>query len=71
MKDVRSIIAIALLFILAAVATGGEQMILQKVQGDVTVRAGVTETWNKISAGESLRPDVTLKTGSQSSAVIL
>ena len=71
MKGVRPIAEIVLLFMFAAAAVGGEQVILQKVQGDVTVRAGVTETWNKISAGESLKPDVTVKTGSKSSAVIL
>ncbi|MBI5471459.1 MAG: hypothetical protein HY961_03850 [Ignavibacteriae bacterium] len=71
MKGIRLITALLILFFVTTKLFGGEQIVLQKVQGDVTVRAGVTETWSKLSAGHSLNPDATVKTGAQSSAVIL
>lgn len=71
MKGIRSIIVFALLIVMAAIALGGEQITLQKMQGDVRVRAGVTETWAKANAGDLLKPDATLRTGKQSSALIV
>jgi hypothetical protein len=71
MKGIRSIIVFLLLLVLTTVAFSDEQITLQKAQGDVSVRAGVTETWTKAHAGDALKPDATLKTGKQSSAIIL
>lgn len=71
MKGIRSMIVFLMLMLTAAIAFGGEQITLQKAQGDVTVRAGVTETWEKARAGDVLNPDATLKTGKHSSAVLL
>jgi hypothetical protein len=71
MKGIRTILAFILTMLLASIAFSGEQITLQKAQGEVTVRAGVTETWKKATAGEALNPDATLKTGKQSSALIV
>ncbi len=71
MKGIRSMIVFLMLMLTAAIAFGGEQITLQKAQGDVSVRAGVTETWMKAGAGDLLKPDATLKTGKHSSAVLL
>ena len=71
MKGLRTLLAFLLMMLFASMAVGGEQILLQKAQGDVSVRAGVTETWLKAGAGDTLRPDATLKTGKQSSALIL
>jgi hypothetical protein len=71
MKGMRTFIAIALMVLFASMAFGSEHILLQKAQGTVEVRAGVTETWTKAFAGDSLRPDATLKTGKQSSALIV
>jgi len=53
-----------------ATACGGE-IIIQKVQGDVQVRQGVTEVWHRVAAGDVLKPDDTMKTGPKGQAVIL
>ena len=51
-------------------ATAGE-IVVQKMQGDVSVRHGVTEVWVKVAPGDVLRPDDTMKTGKKGSAVIV
>jgi hypothetical protein len=51
-------------------ATAGE-IIVQKMQGDVSIRHGVTEVWVKVAPGDVLRPDDTMKTGKKGSAVIV
>lgn len=55
---------------LATASVAGE-IVVQKLQGDVSVRQGVTEVWNKIAEGDVLRPDDTMKTGAKGSAVLL
>jgi hypothetical protein len=54
---------------LAARVTAGE-IIVQKTQGEVSVRHGVTEVWVRVAPGDLLRPDDTMKTGKKGSAVI-
>jgi hypothetical protein len=44
---------------------------VQKSEGDVKVRQGVTEVWNKVVAGDVLRPHDTMRTGPNGSAVLL
>ena len=48
-----------------------EELVVHKIQGDVSVRHGVTETWSKVRAGDMLRPDDTMKTGKRASAVVV
>lgn len=55
---------------LGATSVAGE-IVVQRLQGDVSVRQGVTEVWNRIAAGDVLRPDDTMKTGAKGSAVLL
>ncbi len=55
---------------LATASLAGE-IVIQKLQGDVSVRQGVTEVWNRVAAGDVLRPDDTMKTGIKGSAVLL
>jgi hypothetical protein len=61
---------VAAVLFLAVRATAGE-MVVQKMQGAVSVRHGVTETWTKVAPGDVLRPDDTMKTGKKGSAVIV
>ncbi len=63
-----AVIAAVVLF--TARAAAGDITVL-KMQGDVSVRHGVTEVWVKVSPGDVLRPDDTMKTGKKGSAVIV
>jgi hypothetical protein len=65
----KTALAAAVLF-LAVRGVAGE-IVVQKMQGEVSVRHGVTETWTKVAAGDLLRPDDTMKTGKKGSAVIV
>ena len=57
---------------MSAVTLGSAaEIVVQRTQGDVTVRQGMTEVWNRAAVGEALRPDDTMKTGSKSSATII
>jgi hypothetical protein len=67
MKGVQTV---ALLMLLVSVATAGGIQV-QRMQGDVSVRQGVTEVWTRVAVGDILRPDDTMKTGAKGSAVLL
>ncbi len=71
MKGLRTLLALLLTALLTSLAWGGEQITLQKAQGEVLIRPGVAETWMNARAGELLSPDATIKTGKQSTAVIV
>jgi len=62
--------SIAAALCLAVGANAGE-IVVQKLQGDVKVRHGVTEVWVTVAPGDVLRPDDTMKTGKKGSAVIV
>jgi hypothetical protein len=64
----RMMIALILCSVRLASAS---DIVIQKVRGEVSVRQGVTEVWNRVAVGDALRPDDTMKTGSKSSATIL
>jgi hypothetical protein len=68
MKTLFGILAMAVLT--AAPAVAGT-ITVQRVQGDVSVRQGVTETWTRVGAGDSLKPNDTMRTGKKGSAVIV
>lgn len=70
MKGLRTILVAALLCLAATAALGGETVTLQKAQGEVMLRAGVTESWTRAIPGEALSPDATVRTGKQSSATL-
>lgn len=71
MRGLRTVIAFLLTMLCASIVWGGEQITLQKAQGEVLIRPGVAETWVKARAGEPLNPDATIKIGKQSTAVIV
>lgn len=66
----RTVWSLMVVSVLAAAALAGEMQV-QKVQGDVSVRHGVTEVWNQVAVGDILRPDDSMKTGAGGSAVLL
>ncbi len=66
----RTLSTICLSTFCAFQALGGD-ITLQKVQGEVSVRQGVTEVWTHVAAGDVLRPDDTMKTGKKGWAVLL
>jgi hypothetical protein len=43
-------------------------IVVQNIQGDVTVRYGVTESWSTLKAGTELGPEATIRTGERSTA---
>jgi len=67
MKKVLSVI----LIIGMTLAARSEDVILRKATGDVFVRHGVTETWTKVTVGDVLKPDDTMKTGKKGSALLV
>jgi hypothetical protein len=54
---------------LASTALGGE-ITVRTLQGDVRVRHGVTEHWSVVAVGDVLRPNDSVKTGENGSAVL-
>jgi hypothetical protein len=61
---------VVLLMLLVSVAMAGGIQV-QRMQGDVSVRQGVTEVWTRAAVGDVLRPDDTMKTGPKGSAVLI
>jgi len=55
--------------LVAADSIAGEIQVL-KLSGDVNVRQGVTEVWNRVAVGDVLRPDDSMKTGPKGSATL-
>ena len=49
--------------LLAAATLRGGEITLQKVQGDVQLRQGISEVWHQVAAGDVLKPDDTIRTG--------
>lgn len=62
---------VLLLIIAATLPVKAGEIFLQKAQGNVTVRRGVTESWMGARTGDSLSPDATIKIGMKSSAVLV
>jgi hypothetical protein len=71
MKGFRTFIAIGLTLLLASSAFGAEKILMQRAQGEVTMRVGVAESWTTVQAGDELKANATVKTGKQSSALIV
>lgn len=47
-----------------------QDIVVQRLQGDVVVRHGVTEDWTHVAVGDVLRPDDSMKTGKKGTAVL-
>jgi hypothetical protein len=65
------ILVCALAFMVTTTLSHAQEITVQKVQGDVRVRHGVTEQWSTIAAGDVLKPDDSMLTGANGRAVIL
>jgi hypothetical protein len=63
-------IVLFLIAAFAATAVAGEMKVVT-VKGDVYVRRGVQENWQRISSGDILKPEDSIKSGKRSSASIL
>jgi hypothetical protein len=48
-----------------------QDIIVKKVEGDVSVRHGVAEDWTKVSVGDVLKPDDTMRIGAKGQASLL
>ncbi|RPH36909.1 hypothetical protein EHM92_03730, partial [bacterium] len=64
-----------LLFFICLLACGSgiaqaQDIVVQRLQGEVAVRHGVTEVWTHVAVGDVLRPDDTMKTGKKGTAVL-
>ncbi len=57
----KHIVGIVLSLCLSLPVSGGE-IVVQRVQGNVSVRQGVTENWMAVRVGDILGPDATIKT---------
>lgn len=66
----RTSVVMVLIGLCTALAFGGEVSV-QKVQGEVAVRNGVTEAWVPLKAGVSLSPGATVRTGPTAAAVLV
>jgi len=73
----RFVMTVILLFGAAMAARAGndsarqDNIVIEKLQGDVTVRHGVTEGWTQVAVGDVLRPDDSMKTGKKGTALLL
>jgi hypothetical protein len=59
-------------FVLVCVASvaKAQGIVVQRLQGEVAVRHGVTEEWTNVVVGDVLRPDDSMKTGKKGTAVL-
>ncbi len=64
-------VAVSLMVVFGIATLCGGEILVQRVQGDVQVRQGVTEVWQRVAAGDVLKPDDTMRTGPKGTAVIL
>lgn len=63
----KHIVGIVLSLCLSFPVSGGE-IVVQRVQGNVSVRQGVMENWMAVQVGDILSPDATIKTDLRGSA---
>ncbi len=67
----KKLAVMLMLAALGAASAGAGEIVVRKVNGDVRVRHGVAEEWNTIAAGDVLRPNDTMRTGTTSSATLV
>lgn len=66
----KKILLISILFILSG-SFSTAQITIKRIKGGVELRHGVSEEWVKGYVGDLLTPDITMKTGKNSSVTIL
>jgi hypothetical protein len=60
-----------MLLVVAMVSTAlGGEITVKTLQGDVSVRHGVTEHWSEVAVGDVLRPNDSVRTGRSGSTVL-
>ena len=62
---------VLVLLLSCVIAAHAGSITIQKMNGDVTVRHGVTEEWTTVAAGDALRPNDSMRTGKTGSATLL
>jgi hypothetical protein len=59
------------MLVACACAAHAGSITIQKANGEVAVRHGVTEVWTAVAAGDALRPNDSMRTGKNGSATLL
>jgi hypothetical protein len=67
----KTIVLMLILAVACGVAPAAESIIIQRADGEVSVRHGVAEVWNKVAPGDVLRPNDTMRTGKGGKVVLL
>ena len=67
----KTIVLMLFLGVACSVARAAESIIIQRADGEVSVRHGVAEVWNKVAPGDVLRPNDTMRTGKGGNVVLL
>ena len=63
--------AVMIAMLCGACAAHAGSITIQKMNGEVAVRHGVTEVWTVVAAGDALRPNDSMRTGTNGSATLL
>lgn len=64
-------ISYVLVSLMIAVPLMANSIVVKAVTGTVEVRKGVSEEWKKVSVGDVLKPEDTMRTGKRSSATVV
>ena len=67
----KTIVLILMLGVACGVSAAAEAITIQRAEGEVSVRHGVAEVWNKVAPGDLLRPNDTMRTGKGGNVVLL
>jgi hypothetical protein len=67
----RTVMAVLALALCIHASSHAGNITVQKINGDVSVRHGVTEVWTTVAAGDALRPNDTMRTGKSGSATLV
>jgi hypothetical protein len=59
------------MLVLCVLVTHAGSITIQKLNGEVAVRHGVTEEWTTVAAGDALRPNDSMRTGKNGSATLI
>ena len=63
-------VAFICLFACGSIAVRAQEIVVQRLQGEVVVRHGVTEAWTTVAVGDVLRPEDSMKTGKKGTVVL-
>lgn len=67
----RAFVSICSFLVFGVCAASGNDIVLERMQGEVMVREGVEESWKPATVKARLRPHDSMKTGKGASAVLL